>query len=104
MMRVVVSGGAGFLGSHLCEALLDRGDDVVSFDDWSTASPENMAHLLDRPGFQVVETDVSAAANIQGPVDVVAHLASPASPRDYHRRPLETLAVGSRGTENMLRL
>ncbi len=104
MMRVVVSGGAGFLGSHLCEALLDRGDDVVSFDDWSTASPENMAHLLDRPGFQVVETDVSAAANVQGPVDVVAHLASPASPRDYHRRPLETLAVGSRGTENMLRL
>jgi dTDP-glucose 4,6-dehydratase len=103
-MRVVVSGGAGFLGSHLCETLLNRGDDVVSFDDWSTASPENITHLLDCPTLQVVETDVSAAANVQGPVDVVAHLASPASPRDYHRRPLETLAVGSRGTENMLRL
>jgi dTDP-glucose 4,6-dehydratase len=103
-MRVVVSGGAGFLGSHLCEALLDRGDHVVCLDDLSTASRDNITHLLDRPTLQVVKTDVSAEVNVAGPVDVVAHLASPASPSDYHRRPVETLAVGSRGTENMLRL
>jgi dTDP-glucose 4,6-dehydratase len=103
-MRIVVSGGAGFLGSHLCEALLDRGDDVVILDDWSTSAPANIAHLLGRPGLSVIETDVSVRAEVAGPVDVVAHLASPASPPDYHRQPLATLAVGSRGTENMLRL
>jgi dTDP-glucose 4,6-dehydratase len=103
-MRIAVSGGAGFLGSHICEALLDRGDEVVCLDDWSTSSPANVAHLLGRPGLDVVETDVSECVPVDGPVDVVAHFASPASPPDYHRRPLETLAVGSRGTENMLRL
>jgi nucleoside-diphosphate-sugar epimerase len=103
-VRVVVSGGAGFLGSHLCEALLDRGDHVVCLDDLSTASLENLAHLLDRQTLEVVQTDVSDEVDVAGPVDVVAHLASPASPPDYHRLPLETLAVGSRGTENMLRL
>jgi dTDP-glucose 4,6-dehydratase len=104
MMRIAVSGGAGFLGSHICEALLDRGDEVVCLDDWSTSSPANVAHLLGRPGLSVVEADVSEGVPVGGPVDVVAHFASPASPPDYHRRPLETLAVGSRGTENMLRL
>ncbi|MEV6347626.1 UDP-glucuronic acid decarboxylase family protein [Actinoplanes sp. NPDC051851] len=103
-MRIVVSGGAGFLGSHICESLLDRGDEVVCLDDWSTSSPENLAHLAGHPGFTVVETDVSERVEVAGPVDAVAHFASPASPPDYHRRPLETLAVGSRGTENMLRL
>ena len=103
-MRVAVSGGAGFLGSHICEALLDRGDEVVCLDDWSTSSPANVAHLLGRPGLSMVEADVSEGVPVDGPVDVVAHFASPASPPDYHRRPLETLAVGSRGTENMLRL
>jgi dTDP-glucose 4,6-dehydratase len=103
-MRIAVSGGAGFLGSHICEALLDRGDEVVCLDDWSTSSPANVAHLLGRPGLSMVEADVSEGVPVDGPVDVVAHFASPASPPDYHRRPLETLAVGSRGTENMLRL
>jgi hypothetical protein len=101
-MRVVLSGGAGFLGSHLCEALLDRGDHVVCLDDLSTASLDNIAHLLDRPTLRVVRTDVSGQVNVAGPVDMVAHLASPASPPDYHRRPLETPAVGSRGTENTI--
>jgi nucleoside-diphosphate-sugar epimerase len=103
-MRVVLSGGAGFLGSHLCEALLNRGDHVVCLDDLSTASLDNIAHLLHRPTLELVKTDVSDEVDVAGPVDVVAHLASPASPPDYHRLPLETLAVGSRGTENMLRL
>ena len=102
-MRIVVSGGAGFLGSHICEALLDRGDEVVCVDDWSTSSPDNVAPLVGR-GLTVLEADVSEGFDVAGPVDVVAHFASPASPPDYHRRPLQTLAVGSRGTENMLRL
>jgi dTDP-glucose 4,6-dehydratase len=103
-MRIVVSGGAGFLGSHICEALLDRGDSVVCLDDWSTSSPASIAHLVRRPAFTMIETDVSERVEISGRVDAVAHFASPASPPDYHRRPLETLAVGSRGTENMVRL
>ena len=103
-MRVALSGGAGFLGSHLCATLLARGDEVVCVDDFSTSSWDNIAHLTDHPGFTVLETDVSAQVPAVGRVDVVAHFASPASPPDYHRRPLETLAVGSRGSENMLRL
>jgi dTDP-glucose 4,6-dehydratase len=103
-MRVALSGGAGFLGSHLCATLLARGDEVVCVDDFSTSSWDNIAHLTAHPGFTVLETDVSAQVPVAGRVDVVAHFASPASPPDYHRRPLETLAVGSRGTENMLRL
>ncbi|GGK81304.1 dTDP-glucose 4,6-dehydratase [Mangrovihabitans endophyticus] len=102
-MRIVVSGGAGFLGSHICEALLDRGDEVVCVDDWSTSSPDNVADLV-RRGLDVVAADVSEGLDIDGHVDAVAHFASPASPPDYHRRPLATLAVGSRGTETMLRL
>jgi nucleoside-diphosphate-sugar epimerase len=108
-MRVLVSGGGGFLGSNLCEVLSNRGDEVVCVDDWSTGSPANIEHLLDRPGFTLVECNVSdeaalAAAGITGPIDAVAHLASPASPPDYHRLPMETLAVGSRGTENLLKI
>lgn len=104
-MRIVVSGGAGFLGSHLCTALLARGDEVVCVDDFCTSSRENAAGLLARwPGLSLVEADVSAGVPVHGPVDAVAHLASPASPPDYHRLALETLAVGSRGTENLLAL
>jgi dTDP-glucose 4,6-dehydratase len=103
-MHVVVTGGCGFLGSHLCEALLGRGDRVLCVDDYSTGDPQNTAHLSARPGFTLIRADVTAALDIPGPVDAVAHLASPASPPDYHRRPLATLAVGSRGTENALRL
>lgn len=103
-MHVVVTGGGGFLGSHLCDALLQRGDSVLCVDDFSTADPENTAHLSGHPGFTFVRADVTAAFDVPGPLDAVAHLASPASPPDYHRRPLETLAVGSRGTENALRM
>jgi len=103
-MRVVVTGGAGFLGSHLCDAILARGDSAVCVDNLATGRPDNVAHLMGRPGFTFVEADVSLALDVPGPVDAVAHLASPASPPDYLRLPLETLAVGSRGTENALRL
>ncbi|MFF2780217.1 UDP-glucuronic acid decarboxylase family protein [Streptomyces sp. NPDC058052] len=103
-MRVAVTGGGGFLGSHLCEALLRRGDSVVCFDDFSTGDPENIAPLLAHPAFEFRHTDVSVSLEVPGRVDAVAHLASPASPPDYLRRPLETLAVGSRGTENALDL
>lgn len=103
-MRVAVTGGGGFLGSHLCEALLRRGNSVVCLDNFSTGKPENIAHLKAYPAFEFIHTDVSTAADVPGRLDAVAHLASPASPPDYLRWPLETLAVGSRGTENCLRL
>ncbi|MER6148296.1 UDP-glucuronic acid decarboxylase family protein [Streptomyces hirsutus] len=103
-MRVAVTGGGGFLGSHLCEALLRRGDSVVCLDDFSTGEPGNIAHLMSEPAFEFQHVDVSRFVEVDCRVDAVAHLASPASPPDYLRRPLETLAVGSRGTENALRL
>ncbi|MBR7827637.1 GDP-mannose 4,6-dehydratase [Actinospica sp. MGRD01-02] len=102
-MRVVVTGGAGFLGSHLCEALVRRGDAVVCADDLSTGRLENIEHLR-HLGCEFVRADVTMPLEVSGTVDAVAHLASPASPPDYLRLPLETLAVGSRGTENALRL
>ncbi|WP_214405023.1 UDP-glucuronic acid decarboxylase family protein [Pseudonocardia lacus] len=103
-MRVLVTGGAGFLGSHLCDALLARGDSVVCADDLSTGRLSNVDHLLADTRFTFVRTDVSRTIPVDGRVDAVAHLASPASPPDYHRRPLETMAVGSSGTENALRI
>ena len=102
-MRIVVTGGAGFLGSHLCEALLDRGDFVVCVDNLCTGEYRNIEPMIERTGFTFIQSDVSAALDVPGSVDAVAHLASPAAPPDYHRLPLETLAVGSRGTENCLR-
>ncbi len=104
MSRVVVAGGAGFLGSHLCDRLLERGDEVVCVDDYSTGRPENIAHLNGRAGFESIEADVSQAVPVQGPVDAVCHLASPASPPAYLRRPMETLAAGSEGTRRLLEL
>jgi dTDP-glucose 4,6-dehydratase len=81
-----------------------RGDSAVCVDNLATGRPDNVAHLMGQPGFTFVEADVSSALDVPGPVDAVAHLASPASPPDYLRLPLETLAVGSHGTENALRL
>ncbi|MGV9498470.1 UDP-glucuronic acid decarboxylase family protein [Streptomyces sp. NPDC003642] len=102
-MRVVVSGGCGFLGSHLCEALLARGDSVHCLDNCSSGRTANIARLLSVPGFRYQEWDVTEPFALPGRADAVVHLASPASPFDYHRLPLETLAAGSRGTENLLR-
>ena len=103
-MRLLVTGGAGFLGSHLCDALLARGDDVVCLDDLSSGRRSNVAHLLGESRFTFIEADVRAEIELPTRVDAIAHLASPASPPDYLSRPLDTLTTGSHGTLSALRL
>lgn len=102
--RVVVAGGAGFLGSHICDELISRGDEVVCLDDLSTGRRSNIAHLVPSNRFTFVRADVSCDVPVDGRVDAVCHLASPASPPAYLARPLETLAVGSEGTRRLLEL
>jgi dTDP-glucose 4,6-dehydratase len=102
--RVVVTGGAGFLGSHVCEALVERGDAVVCVDNLVTGSRANIEHLAGRDGFAFVEHDVSTTLDVDGDVTSVMHLASPASPVDFARIPVEILLVGSAGTHNSLQL
>jgi dTDP-glucose 4,6-dehydratase len=104
MQRAVVTGGAGFLGSHLCEGLLARGFDVLCLDNFLTGVPQNVAHLIEDPRFQLITADVTGNIEIDGPVGYVLHFASPASPIQYLRMPLETLEVGSLGTFNALDL
>jgi dTDP-glucose 4,6-dehydratase len=103
-MRALVTGGAGFLGSHLCGALLDRGWDVVAVDDLSTGSTSNLQLLGGRDGFAFIQSDVTRPLDVAGGLDAVLHFASAASPPDYLARPLETLAVGSVGTRLTLDL
>jgi dTDP-glucose 4,6-dehydratase len=103
MPTCVVTGGAGFLGSHLCEFLLEQGDRVICIDNLDTGSLENIEHI-GQPEFEFVNQDLTQFVAIEGPVDFIYHLASPASPIDYARLPLHTLKVGSQGTHNMLGL
>ena len=103
-MRIVVSGAAGFIGSHLCDRLLQEGHTVLGLDSFLTGSPRNVAHLAGESRFQLRERDITRSFPIEGPVDCVVNLASPASPRDYLEYPIETLDVGSAGTRNMLEL
>ena len=102
--RIVVTGGAGFLGSHLCESLLDRGDQVVCLDNLVTGNIANIEHLFGTPGFTFYQHNVSTHVWVPGPVDGVLHFASPASPKDYLDMPIQTLKVGSLGTHNTLGL
>jgi dTDP-glucose 4,6-dehydratase len=103
-MRTVVTGGAGFLGSHLCERLLDDGHEVLALDNFLTGTPQNVAHLMPRHGFRLIRADVTDFVHVAGPVDQVLHFASPASPVDYLQLPIETLKVGSTGTLHALGL
>jgi len=100
----VVLGAAGFVGSHLCDRLLAAGSTVVGVDNLSTGRATNLGHLANVPEFTLLSRDIVAPIEIDGQIDFVAHLASPASPPDYLRLPIETLQVGSRGTENALEL
>jgi dTDP-glucose 4,6-dehydratase len=103
-LRAIVTGGAGFLGSHLCDRLLDDGHQVVCFDNFLTGRPENVEHLLGRRDFRLIDRDVTDFVHVSGPVDAVLHFASPASPVDYYELPVDTLKVGSLGTLNALGL
>lgn len=104
MSTVVVTGGAGFIGSHLCEHLLARGDRVICVDNVVTGREMNVAHLVDNPKFSFLRHDIREPLPIDTPVDAVLHFASAASPPDYLARPIETLITGSAGTHNVLEL
>ncbi len=103
-MRAVVTGGAGFLGSHLCEKLLENGWDVLCVDNLVTGAEQNVAHLVPNTHFRIQRHDASVYIDVAGPVDYVLHFASPASPVDYARLPIQTLKVGALGTHNALGL
>jgi dTDP-glucose 4,6-dehydratase len=103
-MRVVVTGAAGFIGSHLCESLLARDCDVVGLDNFITGSPDNLRSLWKAPRLTFVKRNVTEYIHVDGPVDWVLHFASPASPVDYLELPIQTLKVGALGTHNALGL
>ena len=102
--RAVITGGAGFLGSHLCERFLAEGWSVLCVDNLLTGNKDNIAHLLDVEGFEFMEHDVTKFIEVDGEVDAILHFASPASPIDYLELPIQTLKVGSLGTHNALGL
>jgi dTDP-glucose 4,6-dehydratase len=99
-MRTLITGGAGFLGSHLCDLLLDRGDEVVAVDNFITGRPDNVAHLTDQKRFTLIRHDLCEplTGKIDGPVDRIYHLASPASPKGYYENQVATMKVNSQGT------
>jgi dTDP-glucose 4,6-dehydratase len=102
MTRALITGGAGFLGSHLCDLFLSRGHEVICMDNFLTGSPQNIKHLFGRDGFTFIKQDVTQYIHIDGPLDYVLHFASPASPIDYLEKPIQTLKVGSLGTHKTL--
>ncbi len=104
MARVLITGGAGFLGSHLCERFLNEGFDVICMDNFITGNPDNIAHLIGNPHFQFVKHDVTEYIYVAGELDHILHFASPASPIDYMKVPIQTLKVGSLGTHKALGL
>jgi dTDP-glucose 4,6-dehydratase len=103
-MRILITGAAGFLGSHLCDRFLGEGHTVIGMDNLSTGHPDNIAHLMGRPDFLFVQHDVTNFMYVEGPLDGVLHFASPASPVDYLEKPIPTLKVGSLGTHKALGL
>ncbi len=103
-MRILVTGGAGFIGSHLCERLLGEGNDVICIDNFLTGSPDNIAPFLGNQRFQFIQQDVTNFVYVPGKLDAILHFASPASPIDYLELPIQTLKVGSLGTHKVLGL
>lgn len=103
-MRILITGGAGFIGSHLCDRLLDDGHEVIAMDNLSTGSIENIAHLAGHERFSFIKHDVTNFIYVAGPLDAVLHLASLPSPVDYLEKPIQTLKVGALGTHNSLGL
>jgi len=104
MARVLVTGGSGFLGSHLCDRLLAQGDEVMAIDNFLTGDRRNLAHLAGESRFTLLEQDITIPFAVDGPVDRIYNMASPASPIDYLQIPIETLEVGSKGVRNMLEI
>jgi len=100
--RILITGGAGFIGSHLCDRFIEKGYSVICMDSLVTGSLKNIGHLLKNRNFEFVKHDVSKYINIKGKLDYVLHFASPASPIDYLKFPIKTLKVGSLGTHNAL--
>jgi len=104
MARVLITGGAGFLGSHLCERFINEGDSVICVDNLVTGSPDNIAHLIGNQKFKFIHHDVTQFTYVAGDLDYILHFASPASPIDYYQLPIQTLKVGSLGTHKTLGL
>ena len=104
MSKVMITGGAGFIGSHLCERFLADGHEVVCVDNFITGNPDNIAQLLPEKRFQFIHQDVTQYIYVKGPLDAILHFASPASPVDYLELPIQTLKVGSLGTHKALGL
>nr|MBA2390642.1 NAD-dependent epimerase/dehydratase family protein [Geodermatophilaceae bacterium] len=103
-MRVLITGGAGFLGSHLCDRFLAEGHQVIAMDNLVTGDTRNIGYLEANDQFEFIKHDVSCHIEVPGPIDAVLHFASPASPVDYLELPIQTLKVGSLGTHNTLGL
>ena len=101
---ILITGAAGFLGSHLCDRFIEEGFRVVGMDNFITGDRNNIQHLFEHPNFQLIEHDVTVHIDIQEPIDYILHFASPASPIDYLKIPIQTLKVGSLGTHNLLGL
>lgn len=101
-MRILLTGGAGFIGSHLCDFLIRQGHSIICMDNLVTGKKENIQHLLGNPNFEFIKHDVSNFIDVKGNIDYVLHFASPASPIDYLKYPIKTLKVGSLGTHNAL--
>src|SRR5690554_3288786 len=104
MKKVLITGAAGFLGSHLCDKFIAEGFQVIGMDNFITGDLKNISHLLEHPHFQLIEHDVTEFVKIEGELHYILHFASPASPIDYLKIPIQTLKVGSLGTHNLLGL